>query len=1546
MTENILFETNISNINPTTILKSGVRIDQSGVFILVPDTNVKLHDTIFNTNFLLSNCDGVISPTNIVTIYGKKINGKHINLDLKKSLMHSEDKTKSLKVIANIPNKIKDNLEKVHKYWFYDATYLSKTFEVLSNKYSSNKKICTLFYDHLIKLYNKCKTKNPVLNINIVFMLNSKSKMFDVLSNFYLFIPKDKFKTDALYDNYILFNNTKRVLFPLAYKHNGENKYIIKNFNKISSFMPEEKKELIISDEESEETINKIPGNKAKSIVKNLSSSKITLKSDSDDVEDDEHKTISIQIDSKKLSTILKKYNISDPDIIVNIKSFISTYIKEKGSTVSKLEAELIILKAVHYTLHGTDELRDEYITSPEKLFVKLKDFRNHRTPLNFPKIQELINPQDIVDLKYTTGTNRQKYEFEKSIHKNINKLFKVLEDRTEMPIKVKNIKHEVVDNDRSRFINYKITLENQTGDNKGNPYVVELQVPSPVNEKYFKIDNSTYIMANQQFFKPVTKTTENEVRILSNYGINTLGLQNLKFDISKIDKIIEYINIKYDGVIKESNESSYKFFDDSIIYVDGEDVYVDSKSKTHITFDHTTNNLKDLNSADKKIPQKRCEYLFTVILEKLELAGIEDKLTRTSKSIPYIYIRMGGIKLPLILYLWQNKGLLTTLNDLGIDYEFIQEDIVGEITVPTKGQFLLIKPSTKKQQFITNGLLFFNIDGVINDLDNPVDISEHIELNFGSGAISQIKNMTRNEIDPITKELLEFENLPTSLPNLLTEHCTDVLLNDKIDDFSDLKIYRSRLSELILNSMYKQITMAHNEYIRKSNFGMKTPQLAFDPNYIIRDIITEMGVLQHTEPTNPVDEIFLASRVIKTGEGGIPNKRSFKTEHRNIHKSQYGTMSANTTPESTNCGLIVSHTLTPSIINEYGSYTYKDIESLKGFNTLSINEALVPFQNQMDSDRLVMAATHSKQVIPTNGTEEALVKTGGEYIVPQITSNRFVIKAKQDGVIEEIEPNKYIKVKYKNNKIEYYHIGNRYSRTKMGQYLNIELNTLEKGSKVVKDQPIAFSKNFSKGGQYCSGKNMIIAMMNYDGYSHEDGYVISKNISEKVTRDIIKEVTIIIPPDTKILNLETKTNKSVSKKDVLVEFSYNNTIEDYLDNNNLLDDVTDDEFISIYNQGDNSIKLNALQGTLIDCKIYINNPRNTDQQIIKYHKQLVTDTKKLVRKLSNGDKSNISNLDNLSLAFMDTGNHKYKGDKFKGARIVYYIKQEVEMREGDKLAGRYGNKGVVSKIIDKDNVPYTKSNVPIDIFISPIGVFSRKNISMVKEIYLGKIMYYLNIKVKEMAKNNKISNDNIIKYILDIYKLIADSKIYKSIQNNLKNYKPAKLRKDINSGTFKLFYTVAPFTDVEFKNIKTAAEKLEIELDEYVYLPELKQWTKNKVPVGISYIQSLEQFSEIYSNVRSVGQYQSLTGQATKGKSRGGGQSLGNLDLYALLTYDCPSLLNEFFTVRSDNHVAKRKVTSDIIENGSAYMPENIPKGTTAKILDVFVIGMGLEKR
>ncbi len=1484
--EIFLNEITLSKMNENRISKNNtLRVDQPTVFLVIPDTNINIWNVIYNSGIIQTNCESIICSNKMFKINNKMFSGKAHFLDLKKNLLVKKSPGKKFRINSTLPLDKISSSDKI--FWFYDLSLYSQSLKYSLNKFSPMMAV-QKFFNAVSKEYIKIKNKNPIVKVELLFFIkNLEGDLFNIFKNIKIYLPEKKLQDLTIYDNFAFISNCDKTILPIYYKDKGKNKLNLKNINKIEDLLEKEiikkdfEKESIIEKDEEEivdketKEVEKLLKDESKHLNK-LSSDLSKLKTNVKETDDN----ISIHIDNVKLSQVLKKHNINDPGIVSNVKVALDDYINKKGDKLTKDEAEVIVFKSIHSSIYGDDEIKPEFIKHPENLIKKLEESRTHKTPLIFPKSldENIVDPKDIVDIKFTTGVWRQKQEFEESIHENVKKLFKTYENLSVHPIKVKDIKHTIIDDDMNRIIRYEVTLQNQDGGKK-EPYKVYLNVPGIVNDRYLKLNDVPYIVPAQHFMKPVTKTIIDDVRILTNYAIIRLKLENVKFMPTELVEIINYIQIKYPGLIKSFNEDSGK-----IILNNGNELNIYKTEEPIFKSNTNTISIKDsqtlIDQDGNEIKQGKYEFLYDILIENVQKINPKDQLGKTTKSIPYISIYLAGLKVPFIIYLWQQKGLLTTLNDFGINYEISNKTKNNGYTINTSKGFLNISPKSRKEKFLCNGLLQLKINKTFDNIDDPTEIHSIIDNNYGQQATFNMRKMNENMIDVITQELLEFENLPTNLNNLLMTHGVDKLLNSKIDNIVDLKVYRARISEMFLNIMYSVIKMSHTEYSKKILLNDEDAKINIYSDFILDEIYNYPGVLTYTESTNPVDEIILASKTIKTGPNGIKNKNTFRKEHRNIHPSHIGNLSANGTSESGNVGLDTAHTLTTAIINSYGSYGKKEINGLSGWDTVSMNEALIPFINEIDSDRAVMATKHATQVTPTNGSEPPFIGTGAEFIVPQLSSKRFIQKANTDGIVTEVEPGKYITVKYNNGKTEIFDIFPRLSKTKMNAYISLDMNTLKIGDKFSKNQLVAWSKNFDKNGMYCSGTNTTMAIMQYMGRNHEDAYCVTENFTEKMTRDILREVSIVIPPDTKIINLEKQLNKHVTKDDVLVEFQYDYGLDNYLDSYDALDLEDDENDLvdnTIFKGGEKSIKTMGKEGEITDIKIFINNRNSVDKQLILFHKELVKNAKDTITKLeSNYDNEDdkIKAIDNVSLKFTKIGGHKLKGGKeFTGGRIVYLIKQKVPLFKGDKLASRYAAKGVIAdQIIPKEFTPKSKIHeLDINAFISPTGVFSRKNVAMVKELYLGKVIYFLDKKIKEDSKNAKVDINKIIKLIRQIYELIGGEESGNYIDNYFKRTTPLKFRKllkDSDSNNFRLFFPVKPFKKIKFSNIYEAANLLDIELDEHIYLPEFDMWTKEKVPVGIMYMQVLEQTSQIYASIRSAGKYQAGTGQATKGKN------------------------------------------------------------------------------
>lgn len=1522
---------NLKQINKNSIIKK-LLINQGAIIHIVPDFDSSLIDYIDELEKIinLNNNFATIIKTGFFKIRSKTLNSRKYFIESQKKLKH----THFSKILKTVPTKIPEN-----RFIIIDHSIISKAVGYMSSIITPKQNIFYLF-QQLKKEFQDAKTKHPSYENVILFLLKNtqENNLFNLLHQVQVINKDDISLSLNVFDKFALVNINQTILPILGYSSKGNVEIYRNSFSKIKQELEDLKKvELLKLDDEKIENPKKIE----------KITSEIFRKPE--------------EINQKQLSSILRKYKIKDPVLINNINNSIDNYLQSNQQKAKREELEQLILKSIHFSIFGHDKIREEYLDDPNKLFSKLIDLNTYSQSIeiNEPKSHQLLNPQDLISLKKVTGPIRHEYEFNENIHETIYTLFGNLGKKLDAPVKILSIKHEYNDNNLNRYIEYNIKVKNLTGKFK-KPYNLKIKLPALVNQKYFKLNGNNYIMSSQQFLNPITKDRANEVRFISHYNMIRTRVINLKFNVSEISRILEYIEQLYPQLIKKKEQTKYIFQDDVIIDITSNEPFIDPINNQKIQFEDG----KFYLVSNNKIEINKNDYIFSYLLKIIKEENNHDNLVKGKKAIPYLEVHIMGRKMPLIIYFWQQLGLIETLIKFNVDYDIATKtDNPNHLSFKLKESklHLFVYPKNKKQEFLVNGLFtitknLLNISE--NKLSDRQELDDFLNSKYGTKTTEMLDLATENMIDPTTKELLDFQDLPTNIIDIISGVVIDKIFNDSVDHPSDLNNVRVRQAEVMSHILYEELFMAYNKYRNDLNRGMSEAQIKLhDDNYVIRDMMGQLkkestggsggSLINYIEPFSPIDEIVKASRVVKTGKGGIPSKISVLKEQRNIHKSFIGNISAHSTSEYSDVGIVNTHALGVSLSNKYGNYGGKKENPIEdNWDSLSIDEALVPFVNQMESIRLILARTHMGQKIPIINPELAIVETGAEYIVPQLTSTKFVFKAKDNGkVIDKVE-NESLTIKYKNGKQEILNILPRHSSTKRNSNINITLETLNKGESFKKNDLIAWAKMF-KNGVLAQGRNNIIALLNYNGMSFEDGYVISEKMSNDFITETVKKINIIVPNNTKILNFVSKLNTETKLRDVLLEFEYTGTLDNYLLNFDANDIELENQDI-YFEEKNNTIKTLSPGGELVDLRIKLNNQKDVDPMLLsiwKKNNQKIKKTVKSLTKLATTKKDKL--VDNLDLSVTKIGNHKIpgKGDVFEGALIEFFIKQPKQLNKGDKISNRYGAKGVVSKIISETNTPKSEFSGNIDIFLSPTGLLGRKNISIIKELYIGKIIYHLPKIISKQLKNKKISLSQAKNTIFNVYDALEPTKNkrqIKSIKTKFENLR--NLEKLLIDEKIRFNYIIPPFNHVSFENINNAAKILNIPLDEKVFLPEFNIWTKQKVPVGINYFSSMEQFSDDYDSTRSTASYVPITGQPTKGKAKEGGQSIGPADIYNLLTYEAQPIINEMMLARSDNARVKREIINNLFRHGKTNLVKTNSQGKTFKLFKTLMHGMGLE--
>lgn len=1536
----------------------------------VPDFGKTTSEMIHTSGIELHNCFALITKSKLLKLGSRSFNGRELFLKSKENLgKNNKEHQTSVKIKRAIPQSIPQN-----RFLVIDHSLTSQATQYIS-ELTSVKRGLSFLFQQLSKEFKFIKSKFPNHENMIIFGLNKQQdelSLIDVLQRL-ISVSKDDLNINfRAFDRFTMASVTlsdKSLTMPII-GFNNKGKVVAYNANLQFIKKLQNEFSMAVKDLTNVSTVKSISDDSGNtSLAKDISKTKLD-KSVAVDTEEGEVQP-KVEINRAQLNKILRKYKIKDRTIGENIKTALDNYIiSNEKFDESDLEEQ--IFRAIHLTIFGTAEISEEYRNNPAKLISKLEEVNTYSKAIDVKNLKEdyICDPADIIGLDKVTGLVRQEYEFSDNIHKNIKTLFKSLENRKDSPIKIVSFKHKYQDDNLNRIINYEITLQNQAG-GYDKPYTVNVKVPALVNDRYFKLNGKQYILANQQFFAPITKTDPNKCRLLSSFAMMTLSVENLKFNISELEKIIEYISIKYPELIETLDKDKNRII--GATFANGMDIdikqspfYTDDRCEVITRDGQFVAIYNDDDVADVQLGKGISEFIYDKLLLAIQSVNPDETLNKSQKSIPYIQVHVSGVKIPVIIYMWQQIGLINGLVKLNLNHEFIKK---GETT---KSQFkealyfdlagddvLVIETENRQKELLANGLLLidkkkfrFNMD----DLKNPEAIIDFIQSKNGTRSVALLNNATENIIDPITKDILEFQDKPTNMIGLINDEMIDKLLNDQPDSLTDLKIYRSRQAEIMFNLLYSELMMAHSMYKNNLSQNDENSKIFLKPDYVINCLLgvdpQQKGnaTVEHIQAYTPIDELKLASKLIKTGPQGVPNARTFKKDHRNIHPSYYGNIGANATSEYAPVGIINHMTLNPLISNQYGSYGTKDISKANGWDFVSLDEALVPFINEMDATRAILAYTHRAQASPIKNGDVPMVATGAEFVVPQLASKRFLQKGKRSGKVIAVEYNNYVKVKYDDTGEEdYIDITPRLATTKRASHVRLGMNTLEPGTKFKKDEMIAWTDNFN-GDAYASGKNLKCAVMNYLGFSHEDGYVISSKTAADIQTEVIDEVSVIIPSGAKVHDIQSDVNTITEENDILVEFSYTGDLEDYIEQYGILDNETTEEENAIFDLIGDNIRLTSPGGEITQIKIYVNDQKTADPMLLSVWRKIIKDLKDRQKKystLAKNDKEKLEAIDNLDMSQVRVSTHKHRGVLFDGVQVKFFIKRSLPLTQGDKLANRFGAKGIVTKVIEEEKECKAEAFGDIDIFISPISVLGRKNLAFIKELYIGKIFYLLPDIVKSKFNDKRTSTNSVKQLLLSVYKVLDptnNSKYVKSISKKLSSMTDTKFKNAVDNGKMKFNFIIEPFVNIPMDNIKKAAELLSIELDEHVYLTETDTWSKTKVPVGIMYTNRLEQLASDYESLRSTGPYVSVTGQPKKGRSNQGGQAIGNLDIYNLLSYDAPNLLNELLTLRSDDFNNKRFATIDIIQNGNTSIPAKTGNSATQNMHRIHMIGMGLK--
>ena len=756
----------------------------------------------------------------------------------------------------------------------------------------------------------------------------------------------------------------------------------------------------------------------------------------------------------------------------------------------------------------------------------------------------------------------------------------------------------------------------------------------------------------------------------------------------------------------------------------------------------------------------------------------------------------------------------------------------------------------------------------------------------------------------------------------------TDVrIASDDIDDFQNRRI-RS-VGELIQNQV--RIGLSRMERVVRERMSTQdveaiTPQTLINLRPVVSSIKEFFGasqLSQFMDQNNPLAGLAHKRRLSALGPGGIARERA-QMEVRDVHPSHYGRMCPVETPEGPNIGLIGSLTAyarintfgfieTPynKVVNgkvtgkiEYLDAAAEDGKIIGGADVplnadktfankkvfarfkgdvvevendqvdyidisprqlASVSTSLIPFLEHDDSTRALMGANMQRQAVPLLRSAAPLVGTGMERAAAM--DSFAVVLSKNAGVVEEVDAD-LIVVRNEDNKLDKYTL-RKFERSNQGTAIN-QTSIVSPGQKVEAGEVLADGPSTDQG-ELALGKNLLVAFMPWEGHNFEDAIIISQAL---VKEDTLSSIHI------EAHEVEARDTK-LGKEEITAD----------------LPNVSMEALAQLDERGIIRIGAEVRPGDILVGKVTPKGETELSAEerllraIFNEKSREVRDTS---LKVPHGEAGTVIDVKVFDIE---------AGDDELGSgvnqRVVVHIAQKRKITEGDKLAGRHGNKGVISKILPVEDMPFLEDGTPVDIVLNPLGIPGRMNFGQVLETHLGWI-----------AKQG--------------WEIKPGAKWAEHLSEELHSAAPGtKVATPIFDGAHKddiigLLESTLPNRDGKKLVDRTGKANLfDGRSGEAFPMP---------ISVGYMYVLKLHHLVDDKIHARSTGPYSMITQQPLGGKAQFGGQRFGEMEVWALQAYGAAHTLQELLTIKSDD-ITGRVKTYEAIVKGENIQAPGIPE-------------------
>ena len=755
-----------------------------------------------------------------------------------------------------------------------------------------------------------------------------------------------------------------------------------------------------------------------------------------------------------------------------------------------------------------------------------------------------------------------------------------------------------------------------------------------------------------------------------------------------------------------------------------------------------------------------------------------------------------------------------------------------------------------------------------------------------------ELKDAVKERIDDLIPKHIIVDDIMASI-NYLNCLAHGVGTADDIDHLGNRRL--RCVGELLQNQFrigFSRMERVIRERMTIQDLDIVTPQSLINIRPVtaaIKEFFGSSPLSQFMDQTNPLAELTHKRRMSALGPGGLSRDRA-SFDVRDVHYSHYGRLCPIETPEGPNIGLI-SYLASYARINRYGfiEAPYRKVDRATGFVTdqvdymtadmedeftiaqatepldengclknaritcrhrneiidvdrdqvdyidvspkmmFSIATAQIPFLENDDANRALMGANMQRQAVPLLTTQAPIVATGQEH--KNCIDSEIAILAEEDGVVSKVSADS-VSVRYDSGRVEDYKL-TKYLRSNHGTCIN-QRPIVDAGQRVEKGEVIVDGPSTSNG-EIALGKNILMGFMTWEGYNYEDAILLNERM---VKEDVFTSIHI---EEYETESRDTKLGPEEITRDI--------------------PNVGEDALKDLDERGIIRVGAEVRAGDILVGKV---TPKGETD---------LTAEERLLRAIF-GEKAREVRDTSLKVPHGESGIivdvkvfTREAGDELSpGVNMVVrvYIAQKRKISVGDKMAGRHGNKGVVSRILPQEDMPFLPDGTPLDIVLNPLGVPSRMNIGQVLEVHLGYAAKTLGWKVATPVFNGADEKD------------IAET------------LKLAGLRPDGKS---------------------------------WLYDGRTGERFDNPVTVGYVYFLKLHHLVDDKIHARSTGPYSLVTQQPLGGKAQFGGQRFGEMEVWALEAYGAAYTLQEILTVKSDDVTGRVRTYESIVKG------HNVPK-------------------